>query len=311
MPLASPSAAPVSGMPHAPATDWRDYLALMKPRVMSLAVFTSLVGLVLAPGALHPVLALAALLLIAAGAGAAGALNMWYEADLDAKMARTATRPVAAGRMTPAAALEFGAVVACASVYCLGVMISWAAAAWLAFTIFFYAVVYTMWLKPRTVHNIALGGLAGALPPVIGWAAGGGGWDWLPALLCLHIALWTPPHFWALALLCRDEYAAADVPMLPVARGTAVTQRQILLYTVATVGIGCLPFALGMVGVLGGAAAGLGGAALLVLGWQLWRSGEAFERAARRMFFGSIYYLFALYAAWLADALLFASGGGA
>src|SRR5438094_8438364 len=193
-----------------------DYVALMKPRVMSLVVFTALVGLVLAPGHLHPVIGFTALLCIAVGAGAAGALNMWYDADIDALMSRTSSRPIPRGRMAAGEAVAFGVVLAAFAVGVLGVLVSWLAAALLAFTIFFYIVVYTAWLKRSTPYNIVIGGAAGSLPPVIGWAAATGGVSVEPCLLFLIIFFWTPPHFWALSLVRAEDYARARVPMLPV-----------------------------------------------------------------------------------------------
>src|SRR6266536_2328967 len=212
-----------------------DYVALMKPRVMSLVVFTALVGLVLAPGHLHPVIGFTALLCIAVGAGAAGALNMWFDADVDALMTRTAGRPIPRGRILPGEALAFGLTLAGGSIVVLGLLVSVLAAGLLAFTIFFYAVIYTMWLKRRTPQNIVIGGAAGAFPPMIGWAAVTGGISLEPVLLFLIIFFWTPPHFWALSLNRADDYARARVPMLPVVAGAEETRRQILLYSLALV----------------------------------------------------------------------------
>src|SRR6266516_755232 len=205
-----------------------DYVALMKPRVMSLVVFTALVSLLIAPGQIHPMIGFTALLCIAVGAGAAGALNMWYDADIDALMNRTAKRPIPRGRIAPGEALAFGIVLAAFAVGVLGVLVSWLAAALLAFTIFFYVVVYTAWLKRLTPQNIVIGGAAGSLPPVIGWAAGAGEIGLEPLILFLIVLLWTPPHFWALSLNRAEEYARAGVPMLPVVAGRAATTRQIL-----------------------------------------------------------------------------------
>ena len=237
-----------------------DYLALMKPRVMSLVVFTALVGLVTAPGHVHPVIGFTALLCIAVGAGAAGALNMWYDADIDAVMSRTAGRPIPRGRIAPGEALAFGMTLAGFAVGVLGLLVSWVAAAMLAFTIFFYIAVYTMWLKRSTPQNIVIGGAAGAFPPMIGWAAGGGGVSVEPFLLFLIIFFWTPPHFWALSLARADDYARARVPMLPVIAGAEETRRQILLYSVALVPIGVAPWLLGCAGPLYGVTALLAGA---------------------------------------------------
>ena len=225
-----------------------DYLALMKPRVMSLVVFTALTGLLVAPGHLHPVLAFTALLCIAVGAGAAGALNMWYDADIDAVMTRTAARPIPAGRIQPSEALGFGMTLAVGSVVMLGLMINVLAAGLLAFTILFYVVVYTMWLKRWTPQNIVIGGAAGASPPMIGWAATTGGIGVESVLLVLIIFFWTPPHFWALSLLRADEYARAGVPMLPVVAGAAETRRQILIYSLVLAPIGASPWLFGYAG---------------------------------------------------------------
>src|SRR5437899_1481888 len=209
-----------------------DYIALMKPRVMSLVVFTALVGLMVTPGHLHPVLGFAALLCITIGAGAAGALNMWYDADVDAVMRRTSRRPIPAGRVLPREALAFGVTLAIGSIAVLGLVANWLAATLLAFTIFFYVVVYTMWLKRATPQNIVIGGAAGAFPPMIGWAAATGTIGLESVLLFLIIFFWTPPHFWALSLWRADEYARAGIPMLPVVAGRAETRRQILLYSI-------------------------------------------------------------------------------
>src|SRR6266516_4908431 len=251
-----------------------DYVALMKPRVMSLVVFTALVGVVIAPGHVHPVLGFTVLLCIAVGAGAAGALNMWYDADIDAVMTRTSRRPIPRGRVAPGEALAFGIVLAAFSVGVLGVLVSWLAAALLAFSIFFYVVVYTIWLKRSTPQNIVIGGAAGALPPVIGWTAATGDVGLEPLILFLIVFLWTPPHFWALSLNRADEYARAGVPMLPVVAGRAATTRQILIYGVLLLPISLLSWALGFTGAIYGAAAAACGALFVVLAWQLRRAGE-------------------------------------
>jgi len=279
-----------------------DYLELMKPRVMSLVVFTALVGLAVAPVPMHPVLAGFALICIAVGAGAAGALNMWYDADIDAVMARTANRPVPAGRVMPGEALAFGVALAVGSVVFMGLMINLLAAALLAFTIFFYAVVYTMWLKRSTPQNIVIGGAAGAFPPVIGWAAATGSVGVEAMLLFLIVFFWTPPHFWALSLLRTEEYARAGVPMMPVVAGAAATRRQILLYSLALVPVGASPWLLGYAGVISGVIAVLAGGVLVALAWQLDRKPS--EVIARRLFAFSILYLFALFAALLIERAL-------
>ena len=279
-----------------------DYLALMKPRVMSLVVFTALVGLVVAPGHLHPVIGFAALLCIAVGAGAAGALNMWYDADVDAIMTRTAQRPVPAGRIQPGEALAFGMTLAAFSVVTLGLLVSWLAASLLAFTIFFYAVIYTMWLKRWTPQNIVIGGAAGAFPPVIGWAAATGSIGIEPLLLFLIVFMWTPPHFWALSLSRVDEYARAGIPMLPVVAGADETRRQILLYAIVLVPIGAAPWLLGYAGLAYGAVALVAGAMMAALAWRLRVDpGSAGDQAAKHLFAYSILYLFVLFATLLVE----------
>mgnify|MGYP001447841031 CR=1 FL=1 len=282
-----------------------DLVALMKPRVMSLVVFTALVGLLVAPGHLEPLIGFVALLCITAGAGAAGVLNMWYDADIDAVMTRTAMRPIPRGRVSRAEALAFGLMLAAASIAVLGFAVNIAAAALLAFTIFFYVVVYTMWLKRQTPQNIVIGGAAGAFPPVIGWVAANGGIGVEPLILFLIIFLWTPPHFWALSLNRAGEYARAGIPMLPVVAGTAETKRQILIYTVLLVPISILPWALGFAGALYGATAGMFGVTIILLALQLRRSSDVEKRPARLLFAFSILYLFVLFAAVLADAAVF------
>src|SRR5262245_11201246 len=278
-----------------------DFVSLMKPRVMSLALFTALVGLVIAPGRLDPVIASVAILAIAAGAGAAGVLNMWYEADIDAVMARTAGRPIPRGRIARTAALVSALVLACGAAAVLAVAVNVEAAALLAFAIFFYVVVYTIWLKRRTPQNIVIGGAAGALPPVIGWAAATGDIGIEPLILFLTIFLWTPPHFWALSLNRSDEYARAGVPMLPVVAGRAATTRQILIYSVLLLPISLLPWALGFAGTIYAATAVICGAVFAALAFRLHRSGGADRHDASRLFVFSIVYLSVLFAALLAD----------
>ena len=281
-----------------------DFLELMKPRVMSLVVFTALTGMVVAPGGLHPVLALIALIAIAAGAGASGALNMWYDADIDRLMQRTAGRPIPAGRLKRADALGFGIVLAAFAVATLGLASNWLAAGLLAFTIVFYAVVYTMWLKRRTAQNIVIGGAAGALPPVISWAAMTGGVSLEPFLYFLVIFMWTPPHFWALALLASGDYERAGIPMLPNVAGGEATRRQILIYAALTALAGALPWLLGFAGPLYGSAAVLLGIEFVRRAARLRRGGDADrQRAARGLFGYSIVYLFVLFAARLAEAV--------
>jgi protoheme IX farnesyltransferase len=278
-----------------------DYFALLKPRVMSLVVFTALVGLAIAPGHLHPVLAFTALLCIAIGAGAAGALNMWYDADIDTVMARTANRPIPAGRIGPNEALAFGMLLAIGSVVMLGLLINWLAAGLLAFTIFFYAVIYTMWLKRSTPQNIVIGGAAGAFPPMIGWAAVTGSMSLEPIVLFAIIFIWTPPHFWALALYKAEDYARAGIPMLPVVAGEVVTRRHILLYTLLLVPVGIAPWPLGFASALYGVTSVVTGAIMLLLAWQVFRERRPVERACRNLFAFSILYLFLLFAVLLVD----------
>jgi len=278
-----------------------DFVALMKPRVMALAVFTALVAFLVAPGELDPLRGALAMLAIAAGAGAAGVLNMWRDADIDALMSRTAGRPIPRGRIAPVEALGFGTVLACGAVAALAIVANALAAGLLAFTILFYVVVYTAWLKRRTPQNIVIGGAAGALPPVVGWAAATGDIGLAPIALFLIIFLWTPPHFWALALNRRDDYARAGVPMLPVVAGHAATARQILLYSFLLVPASLLPCALGFAGVLYGVTAWLLSTAFLLLAFRLGISDEVDRRAAHRLFIFSIAYLFLLFAALLLD----------
>jgi protoheme IX farnesyltransferase len=285
---------------------FRDYFELLKPRVMSLVIFTALVGLMLAPGQMHPVLAITALLCISVGAGAAGALNMWYESDIDALMTRTVRRPIPQGRVAPNEALAFGVVLSLFSVATLGILVNWFAGGLLAFTIFFYVVIYTMGLKRRTAQNIVIGGAAGALPPVVAWAAATGTVAAEPILLFLIIFFWTPPHFWALALFRADDYARAGVPMLPVVAGPDATRLQILLYTVVLVAVAIAPWALGYFDAIYGIASLLLGAGMLWLAADVYRyrEGQAAVRAARRLFGFSILYLFALFATLLAEVVI-------
>ena len=279
-----------------------DYIELMKPRVMSLVVFTALVGLVVAPVPMHPVMAFTALLCIAVGAGAAGALNMWYDADIDARMARTAGRPIPRGRVMPGEVAGFGFTLAVFSVVSLGLLVNVLAAALLAFTIFFYVVIYTIWLKRSTPQNIVIGGAAGALPPVIGWAAATGSLALEPLVLFLIVFLWTPPHFWALSLYRTDDYARAGVPMLPVVAGAAETRRQIFRYTLMLTPVGAAPWLLGYAGAVYGITAVLAGAAMIALAIRV--RGEARGHTASKQMFGfSILYLFLLFAMLLVDRM--------
>src|SRR5450432_282804 len=265
---------------------------------MSLVIFTALVGLMVAPGHVHPVLTFTSILCIAVGAGASGALNMWYESDIDAKMSRTANRPIPRGRVTRAEALAFGMTLAGFSIAVMGLLVSWLAAALLAFTIFFYVVIYTMALKRWTAQNIVIGGAAGALPPVVAWAAATGSLSMEPVLLFLIIFFWTPPHFWALALFRSDDYARAGVPMLPVVAGPDATRLQILLYTIVLVAVAVAPWPLGYFDAVYGIASLILGGGMLALAINVYRRREGVEasRATRKLFAFSIFYLFALFA---------------
>jgi protoheme IX farnesyltransferase len=281
-----------------------DYVTLLKPRVMSLVVFTAFVGLAIAPGHLNWVLAAAALLAIAVGAGASGALNMWYDADIDALMRRTAPRPIPAGRVPAGDALVLGVGLSVGSVAFLQLVTNWLAAGLLAFTIFFYVVVYTMWLKRWTPQNIVIGGAAGAFPPMIGWAAVTGTVSLDSFILFLIIFLWTPPHFWALALYKSEDYAKAGVPMLPVVSGAAKTKRQILLYSVVlTVVAAIAPPLTGLATPAYGIVATLLGAVFVWLAWQISRmpADDREMRPARRLFAYSMLYLFLLFTVLLVE----------
>ena len=282
-----------------------DFFALLKPRVMSLVVFTGLAGIVVAPGPVHPMVAFTALLCIALGAGASGALNMAYDSDIDGLMARTASRPIPLGRIAREDALAFGWWIAVASVAVMGLFVNVPSAALLAFTIGFYVFVYTLWLKRRTPQNIVIGGLAGALPPAIGWAAVTGSLTLAPLLLVAITFMWTPPHFWALALFRSDDYARAGVPMMPVVKGKAHTRREILVYTLLLVPLGLAPALIGLGGPLYAAAATLFGGWMLIDAIAVLRErDEAREPAARKLFGISILYLFALFAALIVERAL-------
>ena len=286
-----------------------DYYALLKPRVMRLVVFTALVGLLLAPGAIDPFHAAVAVLCIAVGAGASGALNMWYDADIDAVMSRTLDRPIPAGAVPRGEALTFGTVLSVASVMALGVLVNWAAALLLAFTIFFYAVVYTMWLKRRTPQNIVIGGAAGAFPPVIGWLAVTGEMAWAPWVLFALIFVWTPPHFWALALFKQGDYASAHVPMLPNVAGERETRRQILIYAVVVAAVGLMPFITGFAGPTYLVAAVVLGGAFVWLAYRLWAAEGDDMAPARRLFVFSLLHLTALFAVLFVQALVWRTFG--
>ncbi len=297
------STAPAQPIPL-PA-DWRDFWSLTKPRVMSLVIFTGLCGLLAAPGGINPVIGFVAILCIAVGAGGSAALNMWWEADLDAKMKRTANRALPAGRMDRTVARDFGIALATGSVLVMGLAVGWLASAILAFSIFYYAVIYTIWLKPRTPQNIVIGGGAGAFPPMIGWIAATGHITLMPVLLFAIIFFWTPPHFWALALFVETDYAAAGIPMMPVVAGRKSTRRQILVYAVLLLPIAMAPFLFGLAGWLYGLSGLLLSGAFLLLSLRVatFRNSEndADMRAERRLFAFSIVYLFALFAMLVAD----------
>jgi len=298
--------------PRISEADVGDYIALLKPRVMSLVVFTALVGLVIAPGHVHPVLAITSLLCIAVGAGASGALNMALEGDLDARMTRTANRPIPRGRITASEAMAFGVILAFFSVLTLGILVNWYAGGLLAFTIFFYVVVYTMWLKRWTAQNIVIGGAAGSLPPVVAWVAATGSLSVEPLLLFLIIFFWTPPHFWALALFRSDDYARAGVPMLPVVAGPDATRLQVLLYTLVLVAVAVSPWPLGYFDAIYGVTSLVLGGGMLALAIQLYcsRARAVSLRAARKLFAFSILYLFALFASLLVEVVVRAVAPG-
>ncbi len=282
-----------------------DFFALMKPRVMSLVIFTALVGMLAAPGSLHPVLGFIAVLSIAVGAGASGALNMWYDADIDRHMARTAARPIPRGLVTETEALTFGTVMAVTSVLTLGVLVNWVAGGLLALTIAFYVFIYTMWLKRRTPQNIVIGGASGAFPPMIGWAAVTGNVSIESIVLFLIIFMWTPPHFWALALYrCRD-YERVGVPMLPVVAGLQETRRQIVIYSLLLVPVAASPAFIGLGGVVYGVTSAVLGAIFLWLAFRVYRitEGREADKAAKQLFGFSIFYLFALFAVLLGEHL--------
>ena len=300
---------PAVQMTPALPAEWRDFLALTKPRVMTLVVFTGLCGLLAAPVHIHPILGFTAILCIAVGAGASGALNMWYEADLDAHMKRTRSRPLPAGRMDRQSALHFGVALAVGSVLVMGLAINLLAATILAASILFYVLVYTVWLKRRTPQNIVIGGAAGAFPPRIGWVAATGHIDLLPVLLFLLIFLWTPPHFWALSLFVRTDYAAAGVPMLPVVAGVRTTRLQVMLYTLPMAAAAVAPWPLGLTGAIYGMAASLLTVWFVLLAVRVGISREtdqALMKPERALFKFSILYLFALFGALVVDRLMLA-----
>jgi|TARA_R110002012_G_scaffold213179_3_gene384254 protoheme IX farnesyltransferase len=291
---------------HLPA-EWRDFFALTKPRVMSLVIFTGLCGLLAAPGSINPVLGFSAILCIALGAGGAAALNQWWEADIDAGMKRTAARPLPAGRMNRTDARDFGVLISAASVMIMGLAVNWLAAAILALSIFYYAVIYTIWLKPRTPQNIVIGGGAGAFPPLIGWVAVTGEITLMPVLLFAIIFMWTPPHFWALALFVKTDYANVGIPMMPVVKGETSTRRQILIYAALLVPIAAAPWFIGGTSFVYGVASLALSLAFLALSVPVaFRQTGANDtmKPEKRLFAFSIIYLFALFTALVADRVL-------
>jgi len=290
-------------------TDWRDFLALTKPRVMSLVIFTGLCGLIAAPQHIHPVLAFTAVLCIAVGAGGAAALNQWWEADIDAGMKRTSARPLPAGRMNPIEARDFGVALSAGSVLLMGVAIGWLAAAILAISIVYYAVIYTIWLKPRTPQNIVIGGGAGAFPPLIGWVAATGEITLMPVLLFAIIFFWTPPHFWSLALFVKTDYAKVGIPMMPVVAGERATRHQILAYAALLLPLSMAPWWIGGTGAVYGLSALVLSLVFLVLSVRVGLRAEVegdSMKPEKQLFAWSVIYLFALFAALVADRLILA-----
>src|SRR5580698_5996765 len=292
------------------AAELSDWFALLKPRVMSLVVFSGLIGLLVAPGHLNPVLAFTAVLCIAVAAGACGAINMWYDRDIDALMHRTRNRPIPAGRIAPGEALGFGVTLAVGAVIMMGLAVNIAAASVLALSVAFYVFVYTMWLKRRTPQNIVIGGAAGAFPPVIGWAAVTGSVDLVPLVLFAIVFFWTPPHFWSLALWANDDYRRANVPMLPVVAGAKETRKQIVIYTLLLVPLSLAPWLLGFSGLVYGLSAGALGVGFIVSVWRVATDrqdasgvSQTNDAPARMAFKFSILYLFALFAALAVDRL--------
>jgi len=297
--ISSEAVGAVAPEAHAAGARVGDFIELLKPRVMSLVVFSGFAGLMVAPGNLHPVLAAVAVLCIAVGAGASGAINMWYDRDIDAVMQRTRKRPIPAGRVDPQEAVSFGIVLAIGAVTLMALAVNWLAAGLLAFTIAFYVFVYTMWLKRRTPQNIVIGGAAGAFPPMIGWAAVTGEISLASIALFLLIFMWTPPHFWALALYRTGDYAKAGVPMLPVVAGARATKAQMLVYTVLLFPLALAPWALGLTGAVYAAAAVILGLLFILAAVRVWF--DSGERAARQMFAFSILYLFLLFTLLIVD----------
>ncbi|WP_297326389.1 heme o synthase [uncultured Bartonella sp.] len=299
----------VSEEPHVPdpsEADANDYIILLKPRVMSLVVFTALVGMLVAPVSINPVLGFLAILCIAVGGGASGALNMWYDADIDAVMKRTKKRPIPAGKVTGGEVLVFGLALAALSVFTLGIFINWFSAAFLAFTIFFYVVIYTMWLKRSTPQNIVIGGAAGAFPPMIGWAAATGTISVESVILFLIIFMWTPPHFWALSLFVTTDYGEAHIPMMPNVKGERSTKNQILIYAILMALVGIAPYFIGFSGIVYGVLSTILGGIFVYRSYELWKTEtrEQTVHCAKKLFFFSLYYLAALFAILLVESLI-------
>jgi protoheme IX farnesyltransferase len=280
-------------MAHVGAAEAGVFFELLKPRVMSLVIFTAIIGLMLAPGNIHPVFGFTAILCIALAAGGSGCLNMWYEADLDAKMMRTKGRPIPDGRIDPESAFQYGIALTVGSVIMMGLVINLVAAALLAFTVFFYVVIYTMWLKPRTPQNIVIGGAAGAFPPMVAWAAVTGDITFASTVLFLIIFMWTPPHFWALSLFGAKDYKAAGIPMLPVVAGEASTRNHIVIYTLAMIPVTLLPTFIGFAGMAYLIVAAILGAIFIGFSLTLWFKKDL--KIAKLTFFYSLFYLFALF----------------
>ncbi|RDC60431.1 Protoheme IX farnesyltransferase [Alteripontixanthobacter maritimus] len=302
------TATAATNAPTLPA-DWRDFFALTKPRVMSLVIFTGLCGLLAAPGSINPVIGFTAILCIALGAGGAAALNQWWESDIDAGMKRTAARPIPGGRMVRGDARDFGLLLSGMSVGTMGLAVGWLAAAILAFSIVYYAVIYTMWLKPRTPQNIVIGGGAGAFPPLIGWVAVTGEITAMPVLLFAIIFMWTPPHFWALALFVQSDYAKVGIPMMPVAKGERSTRRQIFIYAALLVPVAAAPWFIGGTGAIYGISAIVLSTAFLALSVPValrTSTEQDTMKPEKRLFAFSIIYLFALFAVLVADRLILA-----
>ncbi|WP_422538625.1 heme o synthase [Bartonella apihabitans] len=296
---------PQPHMPIASPADANDYIILLKPRVMSLVVFTALVGMMVAPEPINPVLGFVAILCIAVGGGASGALNMWYDADIDAIMKRTRKRPIPAGKVTGGEVLVFGLVLSALSVFTMGIFINWFSAAFLAFTIFFYVVIYTMWLKRSTPQNIVIGGAAGAFPPMIGWAAATGTISIESVILFLIIFMWTPPHFWALSLFVTTDYGEAHIPMMPNVKGERSTKNQILVYAILMALCGIAPYFMGFAGITYGILSTILGVIFIYYSYELWKTGQREQTVAKakKLFFFSLIYLAALFAILLVESL--------